>query len=98
DYLVVVVRFLWRRAIELARRTNRVFAGVGPRKPGGFVPVQVVDRVRVFHVWLVIVAREDLRLLCRPASTQSRNLRALFPSRFSLGRSGRRHITGNAVI
>src|ERR1017187_5796324 len=40
------------RVVEVARGANRALAGIGPLKPGGHVPVQMVDGVRVFGVGL----------------------------------------------
>ena len=47
-----------------------LLAGIGPRKPGGHVPVQMVDGVRVFGVGLGQFAGEDLRLLLEPSRPQ----------------------------
>ena len=43
------------RVVEFARWPNRLLTRIGPRKPGGHVPVQMVDGVRVFGVGLVSV-------------------------------------------
>src|ERR1700716_2808321 len=40
------------RFVEVARGANLALAGIGPLKPGGQVPVQMVDGVRVFCVGL----------------------------------------------
>src|SRR5271157_1776478 len=76
-FLVVVVNLGGCRFVEVARGANRLLAGVRARKPGGFVPGQVVGGVHVFGVWRVLLASEDLRLLRHPASPQSLNRRTL---------------------
>jgi hypothetical protein len=63
--LVVVVSLGGRRFVEFARGANRALAGIGPRKPGGHVPVQMVDSVRVFGVGLGQFAGEALSLRSR---------------------------------
>ncbi len=76
--LVVVVGSLpFAAFFEVARGENLFLAGIRPRKPGGLVPVEVVDDIGIFGVGDVIFAGEDLRLHLHPASPQSLNLRAL---------------------
>src|ERR1035441_4946562 len=72
--LVVQVSFGGSRFVKLARWTNRLLAGIGPRKPGGHVPIQMVDGVRVFGVGLSHFAGEDLRLLLEPSRPQGLEL------------------------
>src|SRR5579863_3914268 len=55
---------------EVARGANDLLAWIGPRKPGGHVPVQMVDRVGVFGVGLGEFAGEDRRLLLEPGRPQ----------------------------
>ena len=69
--LVVQILTLGCRVVEFARRANLALAGIGPRKPGGHVPVEMVDGVRVFGVGLGQFAGEDLRLLLEPSRPQS---------------------------
>src|SRR5258708_32862145 len=66
-FLIVQVSFGRCRLVEFARWANGALAGIGPRKPGRHVPVQMVDGVRVFGVGLVQFAGEDLRLLPKPS-------------------------------
>src|SRR6202142_4696598 len=63
--LVVVVNLGGRLFVEVARGANRLLAGECARKPGGFVPGQMVGGVHVFSVRRVLLASEDLRLLLR---------------------------------
>ena len=65
DLVVVVVGLGRCNFVEVARRANRLIAGEGARKPGGFVPGQMVGGLHVFGVWRVLFASEDLRLLDR---------------------------------
>ena len=75
--LVVQVSFGRCRLVEVARRTNRLLARIWPRKAGGHVPVEMVDRVRVFGVGLGQLAGEDLRLLLHPSRLQGLDRRAV---------------------
>ena len=68
--LVVVVNLGGCRVVEFARGANRLLTRIGPRKPGGLVPVEMVDSVRVFGVGLGQFAGEDLRLLLEPTRPQ----------------------------
>src|ERR1017187_8245847 len=58
------------RVVEVARGANRALAGIGPLKPGGHVPVQMVEGVRVFGVGLCQFGGEDLGLLLEPSPPQ----------------------------
>src|ERR1700689_325659 len=71
--LVVQICFDRCRAIEVARGANGFLPAVGAHETGGFIPVEVVDGVRVFGVWRVIFASEDLSLLRHPSSSESPN-------------------------
>src|ERR1700751_1367569 len=64
--LVVQVSGGGCRFVKFAWGANLALAGIGPRKPGRHVPVQVVDGVRVFCVRLGQFAGEDLLLLLEP--------------------------------
>ena len=46
-FLVVHVSGGGHRFVEVTRRANRLLAGEGDLKPGGLVPVEVTDGVRV---------------------------------------------------
>src|SRR5271165_7525450 len=74
---VVVVDFAVCSFFEGARGENLCLAGIRPRKPGGLVPVEVVDDIRIFGVGRVIFAGEDLRLHLHPASPECLNRTAL---------------------
>ena len=73
-FLVVQVSFRGSRLVEVARWTNGVLAGIRPRKPGGLVPIEMVDRIRVLGVGLGQFAGEDLGLLLEPSLPQGRDL------------------------
>src|SRR5579862_2076846 len=68
--VVVVVSFDGCRVVEVARGTNRALAWIRTLKPGGHVPVQMVDGVRVFGVGLGQFAGENLRFLLQPSPPQ----------------------------
>src|SRR5208337_285901 len=85
--LVVRISGNGSRVVELARGANRLFTGIGPRKPGGLVPVVMADGVRVFGVGLALFAGEDLRLLLEPSSPQSRGRRAVLGFNGCCGRT-----------
>src|SRR5271165_2520797 len=75
--VVVAVALDRRRVVEFAGRADRLLARVGASEAGRFVPVEVVDSVRIFGVGLMILAGEDLGLLGLPAFAQSLDRRAL---------------------
>src|SRR5579871_2231446 len=77
DSAVVIVSFDVCNFLEGARGENPRLAGIRPRKPGGLVPVEVVDDIRIFGVGLLIFAGEYLRLHLHPAGPESPN-RAAF--------------------
>ena len=60
--LVVVVDFDSSHFVKGARGENPFPAGIRPRKAGGFVPVEVTDRARIFRIGLGHLASEDVRL------------------------------------
>src|ERR1700728_1593799 len=66
----------WRRAVELAGGANRFFARIGHGESSRFIPVQMVDGIRVFGVGFGQFAGEDLCLLLEPCRTQSLDRRA----------------------
>src|ERR1700733_9062719 len=70
ERLLVVQVALGCRVVKFTRRANLALAGIGPRKTGRHVPVQVVDGVRVFGVRLGQLAGEDLLLLLEPCDLQ----------------------------
>jgi hypothetical protein len=72
--LVVRLRSGRGRVIELAWGPNRFLAGIGSRKSGRHVPVEMVHGVRVFRVGLVQLAGEDLRFFLEPSLPQDLDL------------------------
>ena len=60
--------------MEVTGGANLALAGIGPRNPGGQVPVQMVDGVRVFGVGLGQFAGENLRLLLELSRPQGLDL------------------------
>src|SRR5580704_10504226 len=77
DALVVVfIRVNGGRVVEVARRTNRLLTGEGPRKAGSLIPVVMADGVRVFGVGFVLLASKDFSLFLEPGNAQSRGRRA----------------------
>jgi len=65
------------RVVELIRGPNRALSRIRPLKPGGHVPVQMVDGVRVFGVGLGQLTGEDFRLLLEPTCPQRFHLSAV---------------------
>ena len=74
--LVVQVSGGGGRFVEVTGGTNLALAGIGPRKTGRHVPVQMVNGVRVLGVRLGQFAGEDLRLLLEPGRPQGFDLGA----------------------